>query len=98
MNDGNPNVRKKTVVGNVAKSTGNTQEYTGRVIDSFLSQIIKELAKGRRLEFRDFGIFEPVTRKEKRARNPKTKEEVIVPPRRAVRFRMGKAMRESMND
>jgi len=90
------NVRKKSIINTVAERTNNTQDYTRRVIEKFLSEIMHELGKGNRLEFRGFGVFEVVTRKQKRARNPKTKEEVLVPPHKVVRFKMGKEMRNSL--
>ena len=90
------NVRKKAIINKVAELTDNTQEYTRKVIEQFLSEIMHELAKGNRLEFRGFGVFEVVTRRQKRARNPKTKEEVIVPPHKVVRFKMGKEMRNGL--
>jgi len=74
------NVHKRTIVTKVAESTGNNQEYTRKVVDEFLSQIVSELANGNRLEFRGFGVFEPVMRKKKHARNPKTQEEVNCSP------------------
>jgi len=88
------NMQKRTIIKEVAAATGNTLKHTGQVVESFLEEIIRELKAGNRLEFRGFGVFEIVTRKEKRARNPKTNEEVIVPPQKVVRFKMGKDMRE----
>jgi len=87
------NIRKKSLINTVAQATNNTQEYTREVIERFLSEMISELAKGNRLEFRGFGVFEVVLRKQKRARNPKTRQEVLVPPHKVVRFRMGKEMK-----
>ncbi len=53
------------------------------------------LAKGDRLEFRDFGVFEIVERKQKIGRNPKNAEvPIIIPARQAVRFTPGKKMRK----
>ena len=87
------NIRKKSLINKVAQATDNTQEYTREVIERFLAEMIGELAKGNRLEFRGFGVFEVVMRKQKRARNPKTRQEVLVPPHKVVRFRMGKEMK-----
>ena len=88
------NVRKRNVVNKIAELTNNTRKYTSKVVEQFLSEIMEELAKGNRLEFRGFGVFEVVTRKQKRARNPKTKEEVIVPPQKTVKFKMGKEIKK----
>ena len=91
------NVHKRTIVENVARKTGNLTQDTSKIIETFLSEIVNELAKGNRLEFRGFGVFEIVNRKKKLARNPRTNEEVMVPARKAIKFKMGKNMREICN-
>lgn len=88
------NVHKRVIVNAVAGQTENTRKYTSKVINKFLSEVKKELSRGNRLEFRGFGVFEVVTRKEKKARNPKTGDEVIVPPQKTVKFKMGKGMND----
>ena len=47
---------KKELVDRVADLTGNKRVMVKKVIQTFLDQIIDELGKGNRLEFRDFGI------------------------------------------
>ncbi|NLX06704.1 MAG: integration host factor subunit beta [Phycisphaerae bacterium] len=67
-----------------------------RVVQKFLDMIIEELAKGNRLEFRDFGVFESKLRAERVAQNPKTLERVHVPPKRSVKFKVGRLMKEKL--
>ena len=53
------------------------------------------LSKGDRLEFRDFGVFEIVERKQKIGRNPKNASvPIIIPARLAVKFTAGKKMKK----
>ena len=66
-------------------------------MQSFLDGVIVELGKGNRLEFRDFGVFEVVSRGARKAQNPKTLEPVRVPPKRTVKFKVGRLMREAVN-
>ncbi|MHC4570248.1 MAG: HU family DNA-binding protein [Planctomycetota bacterium] len=63
----------------------------------FLDEIVSELAKGNRLEFRDFGVFEVREQAARVAQNPKTLEPIEVPAKRRVKFKMGRIMREGMN-
>ena len=70
---------KKELVDRVADLTGNRRIVVKKVIQTFLDQIIDELAKGNRLEFREFGVFETKTRAAREAQNPKTLEKVHVP-------------------
>ena len=64
-----------------------------RIIQSFLDEIINELGQGNRLEFRDFGVFECRERGARLARNPKTSEPVRVPPKRTVKFKVGRMLK-----
>ena len=49
-----------------------------------MDQIIDELSRGNRIEFREFGIFELKRRKPRTARNPKTGDSVQVPEKTVV--------------
>ncbi len=62
------------------------------------SNFSSELVQDNRLEFRDFGVFEPRTREARVAQNPKTLEKVKVPAKRTVKFKMGRMMRERLSD
>ena len=84
---------KKELVDRVADLTGNKRVMVKKVIQTFLDQIINELGKGNRLEFRDFGVFETKRRAARIAQNPKTLERVHVPPKRSVKFKTGRLMK-----
>ena len=66
-------------------------------VQNFLDEVISELAKGNRLEYRDFGVFETATRAARVAQNPKTLEQVHVSAKRAAKFKMGRLMRQKLN-
>ena len=87
---------EKELADRVAALTGNKRVVTKKVIQTFLDQMIGELAKGNRLEFRDFGVFETRTRAARIARNPKTLEKVRVPAKRSVRFKTGRLMKQKL--
>ena len=70
---------------------------TKKIVQAFLDEVIAELAKGNRLEFRDFGVFEPHSRDARQWQNPKTLEKVHVPPKRGVKFKMGRVMKQKLN-
>lgn len=90
-------ITKKQIIGIIADKTGLTGVETSNVIQSFMDQIIDELAKGNRIEFREFGIFELKKRKARIGRNPRTGETVEVPPKTVVSFKPGKVMKEKVN-
>jgi integration host factor subunit beta len=90
-------ITKKELIGRIAESTNTKQAVVQPVIQSFLYEIISELAKGNHLEFRDFGVFEVVWRAARVAQNPKTLEQVHVPAKQAVKFKMGRLMKQRLN-
>ncbi|MBM4107893.1 MAG: integration host factor subunit beta [Phycisphaerae bacterium] len=87
---------KKQLIEKISARTRIPRTETRLVVQEFLDQIILELKRGHRVEFRDFGVFEVRIRGERTAQNPKTLAQVRVPARRAVRFKMGRLMRESV--
>lgn len=89
---------KKDLVDQITERTGHSRPIVRDVVQAFLDQIIEELRRGNRLEFRDFGVFESRTRAPRKAQNPKTLEKVSLPLRRAVRFKVGRMMRDAVND
>ena len=87
-------ITKKELVSRIADRTGQTKVVTKEVIQHFLEQIIMELGKGNRLEFREFGVFEIKERAARKAQNPRTLEKVSVPAKRVVKFKVGRLMKE----
>ena len=90
-------VTKKDLVHRIAERTGQTKVVTKFVIQMFLDEIIRELEAGNRLEFRDFGVFEVRPRRARRAQNPRTLEKVAVPPKKVVKFKVGRVMRSRVS-
>ena len=90
-------VTKRELVQRIAEKTGVQQISAKEVIQSFLDEIIAELAKGNRLEFRDFGVFESKLRAARVAQNPKTLERVNVPAKRTVKFKIGRLMKARLS-
>jgi integration host factor subunit beta len=58
--------------------------------------MIEELGRSNRLEFRDFGVFETKQRAARMAQNPKTLERVQVPPKKTVKFKVGRMMKQKL--
>ena len=82
-------ITKKELVDRIAQSTQAKHALVKTTVQNFLDEIISELAKGNRLEFRDFGVFETKICAARTAQNPKTLEQVHVPAKRTVKFKMG---------
>ncbi len=87
-------ITKKELVARIAEMTGQTKVVAKEIIQSFLDEIIEELGRGNRLEFREFGVFEIQERAARKALNPRTRERVGVPARHVVKFKVGRLMKE----
>ena len=90
-------ITKKELVDRITSTTQAKQSLVKAIVQGFLDEIIAELAKGNRLEFRDFGVFEPRERAPKTAQNPKTLERVFVPAKNVVKFKAGRLMKQRLS-
>ena len=89
-------ITKKALIDRIAENTQAKRVVVKRIVQSFLDEIINELAEDNRLEFRDFGVFETKTRAARVAQNPKTLQRVQVPAKRTVKFKMGRLMKQEL--
>ncbi len=78
---------KADLVEKVAEKTGLTRTDVMVVVENFLEQIKKSLEEGHNIEIRGFGTFKVKARKARKARNPRTGEEVPVPTRKVPVFK-----------
>jgi integration host factor subunit beta len=89
-------ITKKELIDRIAENTAQKRVQVKRVVQQFLDEIVNELGRGNRLEFRDFGVFETKLRKARKAQNPKTLEPVAVPEKRTVKFKVGRLMKQRL--
>ncbi|MDR3110186.1 MAG: integration host factor subunit beta [Planctomycetaceae bacterium] len=85
-------VTKKEIVRIIAEELDETQMKTKDVVQKTFDVIIKTLVAERRVELRNFGVFEVKKRGARMARNPRTGEEVMINQHYVVTFKPGKEM------
>jgi len=86
---------KRDLVVRIAQQTNLKQRDVMDVVQRTLDTITNELAAGRGIEFRNFGVFEIMTRKPRVGRNPNAPSNTVeIPERVVVKFKPGKVMRE----
>lgn len=90
-------ITKKDLIDQVCARTGRKRHDVKEVVQQFLDQIVEQVGLGHRIEFRDFGVFEIKHRAPRTAQNPKTLAPVKVPPKRTVKFKVGRLMRERLD-
>ena len=83
---------KLDIVNAVVNRTGITRTKAEQAVETVFEAMKNALGRGQRIELRRFGVFNVKPRKTGICRNPKTCEEVSIPPGKAVRFKPGKEL------
>jgi integration host factor subunit beta len=91
-------VTKKEIVRTISEEIGLTQLQTKEIVQKTFDAIVDTLVRDRRIELRNFGVFEVKRRAPRRARNPRTSAPVDVPAKFVVTFKPGKEMEERVRE
>ncbi len=85
---------KRDLVIRISEETGLIQTQVFEVVQKTLNYITEALAKGDKVELRNFGVFDVKIRKPRVGRNPnRPEQDVPIPARAMVKFKAGKEMR-----
>jgi len=80
----------------LAKKEGIEKKQATAWTDAVIKALTEALVAGEKVKFVGFGSFEVRQRAEKKARNPRTGEEVIVPATQVPVFKAGKALQDAV--
>ena len=83
---------KLDIVNAVVSKTGVSRTKAEQAVETVFEAMKNALGKGERIELRRFGVFNVRPRKTGIGRNPRTGQEVSIPPGKAVRFKPGKEL------
>jgi DNA-binding protein HU-beta len=86
-------VIKLDLVNLIVSRTNISRTKAEQAVETVFESLKKAMAAGQRIELRRFGVFSVKPRKTGIGRNPRTGEEVSIPPGKAVRFKPGKELR-----
>ncbi|CCZ58640.1 dNA-binding protein HU-beta [Clostridium sp. CAG:710] len=90
-------MKKSELVEAVAAASGLTKADATRAIDATFATITEALKAGNKVPVAGFGTFAVSQRGERNGRNPQTGATVVIPARKAVTFKAGTALKESVN-
>jgi DNA-binding protein HU-beta len=85
-------VIKLDLVNAVVTNAGITRTKAEQAVETVFEALKNAMGRGERIELRRFGVFSVKPRKTGIGRNPRTGEEVTIPPGKAVRFKPGKEL------
>ncbi|HEX9638606.1 MAG TPA: HU family DNA-binding protein [Acidobacteriota bacterium] len=81
---------KSDIINEVSNRADVTKVKAEIAVEAMLESIKNALKKGERIELRGFGVFQIKPRKKGIGRNPRTGQEVNIPPGKTIRFKPGK--------
>ncbi len=90
-------MNKAELVADVAERISDSKMKAEEAVDAVFEALKDALKRGDEVRLPSFGVFAVSDTAQRKARNPQTGEEVIVPAGRRARFRPGKALKDSLN-
>ena len=91
------NLTKKDLVNLVYMQLGFSKQISENLIEDFLSTIVSNIKKEKKLKLSKFGTFSIIQKKSRIGRNPKTKESKVISSREVVLFKPSKEFKDFVN-
>ena len=91
------NLTKKDLVNLVYMQLGFSKQISENLIEDFLSSIVSNIKKEKKLKLSKFGTFSIREKKSRIGRNPKTKETKMISSREVVLFKPSKEFKDFVN-
>ena len=88
---------KADIVELIAEKTGFTIKDIKVVVEGFIDEVKEALSEDKHIEIRGFGTFKVKNHKQRKARNPRTNQEVVVPSRKKAFFKVSKELNKALN-
>ena len=91
-----PTVTLKHVAAELAEQHGMSKKETTEILEGMVTQFVKHLKQGERVRIPGLGILEVKQMKARKGRNPQTGEEIQIPAKKKVAFRVSKDLKDSV--
>ncbi len=88
---------KSEFVNKYAEKFGVSKKAAGEAFDNVFEVVVEALKEGEDVSVPALGTFKHKVTKERKGINPRTKEEVVIPSKKTVAFKAGKALKDSLN-
>ena len=89
-------MNKSELIKQIADRAGLSQAQAGNAVDVFCASVIDALSQGGEVAIIGFGTFKVSQRTERKGRNPRTGEAVLIPASRVPKFSAGKALKDAV--
>ncbi len=82
-------MNKADLIDSVSDRLGHSKKDVTDIVDAFIHETKKAVAKGEKVAISGFGVFEAAARKARLGRNPRTGETVKIKATKLPKFRAG---------
>ena len=90
-------MNKTELIVAIAAKTELSKKDSEKALKAFEEVVTEELVKGGKVQLVGFGTFDVAERAAREGRNPQTGKPMPIPASKAPRFKVGKALRDSVN-
>ncbi len=92
------NLTRKDLAKEIYKKLGFSKNFLSSFVEVFFDNISNEIIKNNKIKISSFGTFEVQSKKQRLGRNPKTKEQAIIMPRKIIKFKSSSSFKKKLND
>lgn len=89
-------MNKADLIKAVAEKAGLKKKEAAKVLEAFETTVQEELAAGGKVQLVGFGTFSVVDRKQRNGVNPKTQESIVIPAKKAPKFKPGSVLKKAV--
>lgn len=89
-------MNKSEIVAALADRLELTKREADIAVDTVFETIIDAITNGEKVNIAGFGVFEVKEKAERKGRNPRTGEEIIIPGKKAISFKPSKTIKDDI--
>ncbi len=89
-------MNKTEFIAAIAEKAGLSKVDAKKALDAFIQTVSEEMKKGEKVSILGFGSFSVVEKSARKGVNPKTKQPIQIPARKAVKFKAGTDLSNSV--
>ena len=91
------NFTRKDLTNKIHKTVGFSKNFSSSIVDDIFEVLVSEIINSKSAKISSFGTFKVKEKKERIGRNPKTKIECKITPRKVVKFKPSEILKEKLN-
>ena len=91
------NFTRKELSNKIYQNLGFSKNISSTIIDNFFETLIQGLLNSKKIKISSFGTFKVINKKKRIGRNPKTKVEAIILPRKVIKFKPSLLVKKKLN-